>query len=78
MAAHDGFDRLRGFVGVIEGNGGNVMMEDVGFYDPMHQSTTDEPKFAVDGCGCATGVAPRFGGIMGERRIGVLEEGDGH
>ena len=78
MAAHDGFDGLRGLIGVIEGNGGNVVMEDVRFYDPMHQSATDETEFTVDGRGRAAGVAPRFGGIMGERRIGVLEEGDGH
>lgn len=78
MAAHDGFDRLGSFIGVIEGNGRNVVMEDVGFYNAMHQSATDEPKFTVDGRSSTARIAPRLGGIMGERRVGVLEEGDGH
>ena len=37
MAAHDWFDSFRGFLGVIERNGRDVMMEDVSFDYAMEQ-----------------------------------------
>lgn len=35
MAAHDRLDGLGGFVGVVERNGRNIVMQDVGFDDAV-------------------------------------------
>jgi hypothetical protein len=35
VAAHDGLDGLGGFVGVVEGDGADVVVEDVGFDDTV-------------------------------------------
>ena len=36
MMSHDGFDRLRSLVGVVEGDGRNVVVENMSFDNPMH------------------------------------------
>lgn len=74
MAAHDGLDRLGRFVGVVEWDGGDVVVEDVGFDDAVHQGATDESKFAIDGCSGATSEVPGITGVVGQRWVGVLEE----
>jgi hypothetical protein len=77
VSAHDGFDGLGGFVGVVERDGGDVVVEDVGLDDAVEELAADEAEFAVDGCGGAAGVRPGLGRVMWEGRIRVLEEGDG-
>lgn len=77
VTAHDGLDGLGGFVGVVEGDGADVVVEHVGFDDAMEELAADEAEFAVDGgCGAAR-VGPAGGGVVGERGVGVLQEGDG-
>ena len=36
MTSHDGFDRLRSLVSVVEGDGRNVVVENMSFDNPMH------------------------------------------
>lgn len=78
MAAHDGLDRLGRFVGVVEWDGRDVVVEDVGFDDAVHQGAADESEFAIDGCGGATSEVPGITGVVRQRRVGVLEESDGN
>ena len=77
MRTHDGLDGLGGLVGVVEGDGGDVVVQDMGFHNAVQQLAADEAEFAVDGCGGAAGVGPGGGGVVGEAGVGVLEEGDG-
>jgi hypothetical protein len=77
VSAHHGFDGLGRFVGVVERDGGDVVVEDVGLDDAVEELAADEAEFAVDGCSGTAGVCPGFGCVMGEGRVGVLEEGDG-
>ena len=65
MAAHDGLDGFGCLVGVVEGDGGDVMVKDVGFDDAVKKLAADETKFAVDGCGGAADVSPGTGFVVG-------------
>lgn len=77
MFAHDGLDGLAGLIGVVEGDGADVVVQDVGFDDAMEDVAADEAKFAVDGGGGAAGESPGLGGVVWEGGVGVLEVGDG-
>lgn len=76
MTAHDGLDGLGGLVSVVEGDGGDVVVEDVGLDDAVEDLAADETELAVNGGGGATGEVPGLAGVVGKRRIGVLEVGD--
>ena len=76
MLAHNGLNGFGGLIGVIEGNGGDVMVQDVGFDDAVEELTTNEAEFAVNGGGGTTGVGPARRGVVREGGIGVLQEGD--
>ena len=78
MLAHDGLDGLGGLVGVVEGDGGDVVVENVGLDDAVEEVAADETEFTVDGGGGAADVVPGRGLVVGERRVGVLEVGDGN
>ena len=78
MTTHDGLDGLGGLVGVVEWDGADVMVEDVGFDDTMEEAAADESEFAIDGCGGATREVPCRTAVVRKRGIGVLEVGDGH
>ena len=66
MAAHDRLDGCGGFVGVVEGNGGHVVVQDVGLDDAVEQGAADEAEFAVNGGGGSAGKIPRFGSVVGD------------
>jgi len=78
VLAHHWLDGLSSLVSVIERDGGDVVVEDVGLDDAVEEMATNEAKFAVDRSGGTTNVVPGFGRIMGEGWVGVLEEGDGN
>lgn len=78
VSSHDWLDGLGGLVGVVEGDGGDVVVEDVGLDDAVKQVTTDETELAVNGCGGTTGKGPGGGVIVRQSGIGVLEESDGN
>ena len=78
MVAHDGLDGFGGFVGVVERDGGDIVVEDVGFDDAVEELAADEAEFAVDGCGGASGICPGGRVVMRERGVGVLEKCNGH
>lgn len=78
VLTHDWLDCLGCLVGVVEGDGGDVVVEDVGFDDSVEEVTADEAEFAVDGCGGSTGEGPGVAFVVGEGGVGVLEECDGY
>lgn len=76
MAAHDRLDGLGRFFRVIKWNSRNVVVQDVGFDDPVEERAADESELAVDrGCGSASKI-PRLGSVVGDRGIGVLQVRD--
>lgn len=77
VAAHDGLDGFGGEVGVVEGDGADVVVEHVSLDDAVEEVATDEAEFAVDGGGGAADVVPGAGLVVGEGGVGVLEVGDG-
>ena len=54
------------------------MVKDVSFDDAVEQLAADEAELAVDsGCGAACEI-PRLTSVVWERRISVLEVGNGN
>jgi hypothetical protein len=78
VAAHDRLDRLGSFVCVVEWDGADVVVEDVGLDDTVQELAADETEFTVDGCGCTAGVVPAGRGVVREAGVSVLEEGNGN
>ncbi len=78
VLAHDGLDGLGGLVGVVEGDGADVVVQDVGLDDAVEEVAADEAELAVNrGSGTADKV-PLVRRVMGKRRVGVLEVGNRH
>lgn len=78
VAAHDGLDGLGGLVRVVEGNGAHVVVQHVGLNDTVEQVAADEAELAVNRGGSTADKVPLLLGVVGERGIGVLKEGDGN
>lgn len=72
VAAHDGLDSLGGFIGVVEGDGADIVVKNVGFDDAVQKLAAYETELSIDGCGGATNIVPASSGVVGERRVGVL------
>lgn len=53
-------------------------MENMGFDDAVEEVPTDESKLTIYRSGSTANKVPRVRFVMGKRRIGVLEKGDGH
>jgi len=76
VSSHDGLDGLGGFAGVVEWDGGDVVVQDVGLDDVVEEVRADGPEVAVDCGGGAAGEGPCFAGVVREGGVGVLEECD--
>ncbi len=76
MLTHDRFDGFGRLVGVVKRDRGHVVMQDMGFDNPMQELAADEAEFPVDGSCCAAGEIPSLGLIVRQRRVGMLEERD--
>lgn len=77
VGAHHALDGVAGLVGVVKGDVADVVVQDVGLNDAVQDVAADEAEVAVNGGGGAAGEVPCFGLVVGESRVGVLEEGDG-
>ena len=77
VVTHDGLDRFRRFVGMIKGNGANVVVEDMSLYDSVEEMWTNGPEVPVNGGSCTSREVPRFGFVVREGWVSVLEVGDG-
>lgn len=78
VAAHDGLDGLGGLVGVVEGDGADVVVQDVCLDDAVQQVAADESELAINGRGGALDKGPLLACVVGQGRVGVLQEGDGN
>lgn len=78
VVAHHGLDGLAGLVGVVERDGADVVVQHVGFDDTVEDVAADEAEVTVDGGGSTAGKVPHLRLVVGEARVGMLEEGDGH
>lgn len=76
VLSHNRLNSFRSLVSVVEGDGGDVVVKDVGLDDAVEDVAADEAEFAVDGGGCAADVSPRLAGVVREGGVGVLEEGN--
>lgn len=66
VVAHDLLDCFAGFVGVVEGDRADIVVEDVGFDDSVEDVTADESEVAVNGGSGTSGKVPDFGLVVGE------------
>jgi hypothetical protein len=78
VLAHDGLDGLRSLISIVKGNGADVVVEDMGLDDAVEEVTADESELAIDSGRGATDKVPLLSGVVRERGVGVLEEGDGN
>lgn len=77
VAAHDLLDGLAGFIGVVEGNGADIVVKNVGLDNSVEDVAADETEVAVNGCCGTAGEVPYFWLVVGETGVSVLEVGDG-
>ena len=63
---------------MVEGDGRHQVVADVCADDVVEEMCVDEPEIAIDGSSCAASKCPRLVVVVRHRRVGVLEEGDGH
>ena len=62
---------------MVEGNSGDVVVQNVGFNDAVEEVATNEAELAVNGgCGAAS-KGPGLGIVVRKGRVGVLKECDG-
>lgn len=78
VATHDGLDGFGGLVGVVEGDGADVVVQDMSLDNAVQQSAADEAKLTVDGGSGAADVGPGLAVVVRKGRVSVLEEGDGN
>lgn len=78
VRSHDLLDGLAGLIGVVEGDGADIVVKNMGFNDAMEDVATDEAKVTINGSSSSTGEVPRLGLVVGEGGVGVLEESDGN
>lgn len=77
MLAHDGAHRIRRLIGMVEGNGGAEVVQDMCADDSVEEMFVNvegsQTEAAVYGCGGAAGKRPGRVGEVGEGWICVLE-----
>lgn len=78
VLAHDRLDRLGCLIGVVKGDRADVVVEDMCFDDTVEQVATDETELTIDSSSGSADKVPFFGSVVGERWVGMLEEGDGN
>lgn len=75
---HHGLDSIRGFLGMVEWNPTNVMMQDVILDSSMKQIPTNEAKVSVNRRGAPAKKGPSLVWVVWQRHVGVLQEGYCH
>jgi hypothetical protein len=76
VTTHDWLDGLGSFVSVVEGDGADVMVKNVGLDDTVKKSAANESKFTVDSSGGTTNVVPALTTVVRKSWVSVLKEGD--
>jgi hypothetical protein len=78
VLAHNGLDGLSGFVGVVERDGADVVVEDVSLDDTVEELAADETEFTVNGSGGTSNVVPALTRVVRKSWVSVLEKSDGN
>lgn len=68
-------DGFRSLVGVVERDCGDKVVEDVRLYNTVHECSTDETEFTINGCSSAARKVPSCVLVMREGGISVLKIG---
>lgn len=76
MGSHDLLDSLGRLVCVVEWNGANIVMENVGLYDTVKELTTNKSKFTIDSCSSSSDIVPALRCVVRKSWVGVLKEGN--
>lgn len=66
-----------GLVGVVEGDPGEQVVDDVRVNDAVEQVGSNEAKVAIDGAEVANGEVPGILAVVRNIRVGVVQVGDG-
>lgn len=78
VLAHDLLDGLGGLVGMVEWDGADVVVSDVGLDNSVKKSTAYESELAIN-CGCGTtGEVPGLVVVVRKSGVGVLQVSDSH
>lgn len=78
MLAHNRLDGLRGLIGIVEGNGADIVVEDVGLNNAVEEVSANEAHLAINGGSGATDKVPLLVGVVRQSRVGMLQESDGN
>jgi hypothetical protein len=78
MDTHDWLDGLGSFIGVVEWDGADVVVEDVGLNNTVEESAANESEFTIDCSSGTTDVVPARTGVVWKCWVGVLKIGDGN
>lgn len=76
MTTQDWLDGFGSLVGVVERNGGNKVVKDMSFYNPVHKRPTNEAKLTINGCCSAASEVPGCFLVMRKGGIGMLKISD--
>lgn len=76
VLAHDWLDGLSSLIGVVEWDGGDVVVKNVGLDNAVEKVATNEAEFTVNGSSSTACESPGVTFVVRESRIGVLKEGD--
>lgn len=76
MTTHDRLNGFTGLIRVVEWDGADVVVKDVGLNDTVEESAADETEFTIDCCSGSTNIIPAPGCVVRKSWVGVLEVGD--
>lgn len=77
MVTHHFPDVLRGLAGVVEGDGGDKVVADMGADDVVEEMRVNETQIAINGGRGAARECPSFVVVVRHAGVCVLKEGDG-
>lgn len=78
VLAHDRLDGLGGFIGIIEGDGADIVVKDVSLNDAVEQVSANKAHLTINSSSSSTDKIPLLGGVVRQSWVSVLEEGDGN
>jgi hypothetical protein len=76
MTTHDWLDGFGGFICVVEGDGADIVVKDMGFNNTVEESATNETEFTIDCCSSSANIVPGSSCVVRKSWISVLEVGD--
>lgn len=78
VLAHNLLDGLARFVGVVERDSADVVVQNMCLNDTVEELAANEAKFAVNGGSSTASEVPNLRLVVRESRVGVLKVGNGN